>query len=82
MKIFPPLPGANKCQNDEQYIILKINQGGYINLMTIFINTFLSNTLVGTQGKVRSYGTHSERVYTVSTTHPEGNASYREDMVR
>ncbi len=41
MKIFPPLPGANKCQNDEQYSIQKINQGGYINLMTIFTNTFL-----------------------------------------
>jgi hypothetical protein len=30
-KIFPPLPGANKCQYNKQYVTQKINQGGYTN---------------------------------------------------
>jgi hypothetical protein len=31
-KIFPPLPGANKCQyNNKQYVTQKVNQGGYTN---------------------------------------------------
>jgi hypothetical protein len=31
LKIFPPLPGANKCQYNKQYVTQKVNQGGYTN---------------------------------------------------
>ncbi len=41
MKIFPPLPGANKCQNDEQYIIHKNKPGRVHQPYDYFTNTFL-----------------------------------------
>ncbi len=80
LKIFPPLPGANKCQYNKQYVTQQVNQG----IQTLhFLQAFPTfYTFVLTQRKVRSCGTQSRRVYTVSTTHHKGSASYREDMVR